>query len=307
MLLRDGFVQLPHSIARATTLPPAEKVTLIVLASVAGSMQGSTDDEGAGTSLVQPSMKRLTAWTGVGRTKQKAAIANLQKLNLIRLHERYDANGLQLAHRYVIRTSAIVKLIERERRLALEYARRGPEREVQAVDERQMSLEGEGSPDDPRGSRDGPLGSSNQQNEGAATRPHPSDDPLKNKDPLRDPDPDFRTDPDPDQPVDLSSSGGREAEGVVWRPPYVEAVQRALLEDIAGQISRANFDTWLEDVELYEDRPGHWSLWHRSEFGAEWLSKRLRPSLIRSLAAVLEEMNLPALIDLDIVSGSFDA
>ena len=58
------------------------------------------------------------------------------------------------------------------------------------------------------------------------------------------------------------------------------------LRDLAYQVSRANFDTWLagtEGVRLVDDLL---VVGTRSEFVTEWLQKRLRPSIIRSLSEV---------------------
>jgi chromosomal replication initiator protein len=62
------------------------------------------------------------------------------------------------------------------------------------------------------------------------------------------------------------------------------ALWQAALRDLASQVSRANYDTWLdgtEGVRLIDDTL---VVGTRSEFVTEWLQKRLRPSIIRSLS-----------------------
>ncbi len=64
------------------------------------------------------------------------------------------------------------------------------------------------------------------------------------------------------------------------------ALWQAALRDLASQVSRANYDTWLdgtEGVRLVEDTL---VVGTKSEFVTEWLQKRLRPSIIRSLTEI---------------------
>ena len=64
------------------------------------------------------------------------------------------------------------------------------------------------------------------------------------------------------------------------------ALWQAALCDLASQVSRANYDTWLdgtEGVRLVEDTL---VVGTKSEFVTEWLQKRLRPSIIRSLSEI---------------------
>ncbi|MDA0353342.1 MAG: chromosomal replication initiator protein DnaA [Chloroflexi bacterium] len=64
------------------------------------------------------------------------------------------------------------------------------------------------------------------------------------------------------------------------------AFWHAALRDLASQVSRANYDTWLdgtEGVRLVDDTL---VVGTRSEFVTEWLQKRLRPSIIRSLSEI---------------------
>ncbi len=78
-------------------------------------------------------------------------------------------------------------------------------------------------------------------------------------------------------------AGGRVPESVAHDP---QAMWQVTLRDLAYQVSRANFDTWLagtEGVRLVDDLL---VVGTRSEFVTEWLQKRLRPSIIRSLSEV---------------------
>ena len=64
------------------------------------------------------------------------------------------------------------------------------------------------------------------------------------------------------------------------------AMWQATLRDLASQVSRANYDTWLdgtEGVRLVDDLL---VVGTRSEFVTEWLQMRLRPSIIRSLSEI---------------------
>ena len=57
----------------------------------------------------------------------------------------------------------------------------------------------------------------------------------------------------------------------------------AALRDLAHQVSRANYDTWLEGTEGIRIDGDTLVVGTRSEFVTEWLQKRLRPSIIRTL------------------------
>ncbi|MDA1002812.1 MAG: chromosomal replication initiator protein DnaA [Chloroflexi bacterium] len=57
----------------------------------------------------------------------------------------------------------------------------------------------------------------------------------------------------------------------------------AALRDLAHQVSRANYDTWLEGTEGLRLDGDALIVGTRSEFVTEWLQKRLRPSIIRTL------------------------
>ncbi|MSQ31261.1 MAG: chromosomal replication initiator protein DnaA [Dehalococcoidia bacterium] len=61
------------------------------------------------------------------------------------------------------------------------------------------------------------------------------------------------------------------------------ALWQAVLKDLSPQVSRANFDTWLEGTAGIRIDEGCLVVGTRSEFVTEWLQKRLRPAIIRSL------------------------
>jgi len=64
------------------------------------------------------------------------------------------------------------------------------------------------------------------------------------------------------------------------------AFWQAALRDLASQVSRANYDTWLEGTEGVRVVEDTLVVGTRSEFVTEWLQKRLRPSIIRSLTEI---------------------
>jgi len=61
------------------------------------------------------------------------------------------------------------------------------------------------------------------------------------------------------------------------------ALWQAALRDLAAQVSRANYDTWLEGTEGLRLVADTLVVGTKSEFVTAWLQKRLRPSIIRSL------------------------
>ncbi|MEI6136963.1 MAG: DnaA N-terminal domain-containing protein, partial [Chloroflexota bacterium] len=61
------------------------------------------------------------------------------------------------------------------------------------------------------------------------------------------------------------------------------ALWQAALKDLSSQVSRANYDTWLEGTAGLRIEADHLVVGTRSEFVTEWLQKRLRPAIIRSL------------------------
>ena len=61
------------------------------------------------------------------------------------------------------------------------------------------------------------------------------------------------------------------------------ALWQAALKDLSSQVSRANFDTWLDGTVGLRVEADHLVVGTRSEFVTEWLQKRLRPAIIRSL------------------------
>ena len=61
------------------------------------------------------------------------------------------------------------------------------------------------------------------------------------------------------------------------------ALWQAALKDLSSQVSRANYDTWLDGTTGVRLEQDHLVVGTRSEFVTEWLQKRLRPAIIRSL------------------------
>ena len=64
------------------------------------------------------------------------------------------------------------------------------------------------------------------------------------------------------------------------------AFWQAALRDLASQVSRANYDTWLDGTEGVRVVDDTLIVGTKSEFVTEWLQKRLRPSIIRSLTEI---------------------
>ncbi|GMU40326.1 MAG: hypothetical protein AMXMBFR23_11920 [Chloroflexota bacterium] len=62
------------------------------------------------------------------------------------------------------------------------------------------------------------------------------------------------------------------------------ALWQAALKVLASQVSRANYDTWLEGTAGVRLEDDTLVVGTRSEFVTEWLHKRLRPSILRTLA-----------------------
>lgn len=61
------------------------------------------------------------------------------------------------------------------------------------------------------------------------------------------------------------------------------------LRNLGQHVSRANFDTWLEGTEGLSFSEGTLVVGTRSEFVTEWLQKRLRPLIVRTLADLADE------------------
>ena len=61
------------------------------------------------------------------------------------------------------------------------------------------------------------------------------------------------------------------------------ALWQAALKDLSSQVSRANYDTWLDGTSGVRLEQDYLVVGTRSEFVTEWLQKRLRPAIIRSL------------------------
>ncbi len=67
------------------------------------------------------------------------------------------------------------------------------------------------------------------------------------------------------------------------------ALWQAALRDLAQSVSRANFQTWLEGTEGLRLEGSRLIVGTRSEFVTEWLQKRLRPLILRTIADLAEE------------------
>lgn len=61
------------------------------------------------------------------------------------------------------------------------------------------------------------------------------------------------------------------------------------LRTLGQHVSRANYDTWLEGTEGLSLSEGTLVVGTRSEFVTEWLQKRLRPLIVRTLADLADE------------------
>ncbi|MEX2375617.1 MAG: DnaA/Hda family protein, partial [Dehalococcoidia bacterium] len=61
---------------------------------------------------------------------------------------------------------------------------------------------------------------------------------------------------------------------------------QAALKVLAAQVSRANYDTWLEGTVGVRFEDDVLTVGTRSEFVTEWLQKRLRPAILRTLAEI---------------------
>ncbi|MDA0815136.1 MAG: chromosomal replication initiator protein DnaA [Chloroflexi bacterium] len=61
---------------------------------------------------------------------------------------------------------------------------------------------------------------------------------------------------------------------------------QAALKVLSGQVSRANYDTWLEGTIGIRFEEDILTVGTRSEFVTEWLQKRLRPAILRTLAEI---------------------
>ncbi len=61
------------------------------------------------------------------------------------------------------------------------------------------------------------------------------------------------------------------------------ALWTSALRDLAHQVTRTNYDTWLEGTEGMRIDADTLVVGTRSEFVTEWLQKRLRPAILRSL------------------------
>ena len=64
------------------------------------------------------------------------------------------------------------------------------------------------------------------------------------------------------------------------------ALWQATLRDLSSQVSRANYDTWLDGTEGLRFEGNSLVVGTRSEFVTEWLQQRLKPSILRSLSEI---------------------
>ena len=62
------------------------------------------------------------------------------------------------------------------------------------------------------------------------------------------------------------------------------ALWQATLRDLSSQVSRPNYDTWLDGTEGLRFEGNSLIVGTRSEFVTEWLQQRLKPSILRSLS-----------------------
>ena len=62
------------------------------------------------------------------------------------------------------------------------------------------------------------------------------------------------------------------------------------LHNLSQHVSRANYDTWLEGTEGIRFEDSALVVGTRSEFVTEWLQKRLRPLIVRTLTDLVDEV-----------------
>ena len=67
------------------------------------------------------------------------------------------------------------------------------------------------------------------------------------------------------------------------------ALWRETLDVLSQHLSRANYETWLEGTEGLRFEDSRLIVGTRSEFVTEWLRKRLRPLLLRTIADLAEQ------------------
>lgn len=67
------------------------------------------------------------------------------------------------------------------------------------------------------------------------------------------------------------------------------ALWRETLDVLSQHLSRANYETWLEGTEGLRFEDSRLIVGTRSEFVTEWLKKRLRPLLLRTIADLAEQ------------------
>ena len=69
------------------------------------------------------------------------------------------------------------------------------------------------------------------------------------------------------------------------------------LRHIAQHVSRTNYDTWLEGTEGLRVENGALVVGTRSEFVTEWIQKRLKPLIVRTLRRKMEAAGVEARFD----------
>ena len=67
------------------------------------------------------------------------------------------------------------------------------------------------------------------------------------------------------------------------------ALWQSALRNLSQHVSRTNYDTWLDGTEGLRIEQGQLVVGTRSEFVTEWLQKRLRPLILRTLADLEDE------------------
>ena len=67
------------------------------------------------------------------------------------------------------------------------------------------------------------------------------------------------------------------------------ALWQEALHNLSQHVSRANYDTWLEGTEGIRLEDSALVVGTRSEFVTEWLQKRLRPLIVRTLTDLVDE------------------
>jgi chromosomal replication initiator protein len=91
------------------------------------------------------------------------------------------------------------------------------------------------------------------------------------------------------QPLATTAAGGRSAKRGARVQGDANTLWQAALRDLAQNVSRANYQTWLEGTEGLRLDGSRLIVGTRSEFVTEWLQKRLRPLILRTIADLADE------------------